>query len=129
MLSKKLLTLVNAPCVTVCPTGTSIRDEDGIVLVNAETYMGCNLGLSIRNENDETAGVMKKCTLCVIKSIMKIYQKMKDCQHVSSCPTGKGFGDLGDENSEVSKLVNEREGYNLMPEQDCKPLINICRQN
>ena len=42
---------------------------------------------------------------------------------VSSCPTGaRSFGDLGDENSEVSKLVNEREGYNLMPEQDCKPI-------
>jgi sulfite dehydrogenase (quinone) subunit SoeB len=37
-------------------------------------------------------------------------------------PTGaRSFGDLGDENSAVSKLVAEREGYDLMPEMGYKP--------
>ena len=126
---KSCLHCDDAPCVTVCPTGASYkRDEDGIVLVNAETCIGCKLCSWAcpygAREYDETAGVMKKCTLCVDKIYnenLPENERLPAC--VSSCPTGaRSFGDLGDENSEVSKLVNEREGYNLMPEQDCKPL-------
>ena len=41
---------------------------------------------------------------------------------VSTCPAGaRSFGDLGDENSDIFKLVEERNGYDLMPEQDCAP--------
>ena len=126
---KSCLHCDDAPCVTVCPTGASYkRDEDGIVLVNAETCIGCKLCSWAcpygAREYDETAGVMKKCTLCVDKIYNENLlenERLPAC--VSSCPTGaRSFGDLGDENSEVSKLVNEREGYNLMPEQDCKPI-------
>jgi len=35
--------------------------------------------------------------------------------------SARSFGDLGDENSEIFKLVEERNGYDLMPEQDCAP--------
>ena len=126
---KSCLHCDDAPCVTVCPTGASYkRDEDGIVLVNAETCIRCKLCSWAcpygAREYDETAGVMKKCTLCVDKIYnenLPENERLPAC--VSSCPTGaRSFGDLGDENSEVSKLVNEREGYNLMPEQNCKPL-------
>jgi len=41
---------------------------------------------------------------------------------VSTCPAGaRHFGDLGDAKSGVSKLVVARGGYDLMPEQGCKP--------
>jgi Fe-S-cluster-containing dehydrogenase component len=41
---------------------------------------------------------------------------------VSTCPAGaRSFGDLGDENSEIFRLVEERNGYDLMPEQECAP--------
>jgi hypothetical protein len=42
---------------------------------------------------------------------------------VSTCPVGaRHFGDLGDPQSEVSLLVAAREGYELMPEQGCRPV-------
>ena len=67
---------------------------------------------------------MKKCTLCVDKIYnenLPEEERVPAC--VSSCPTGaRSFGDLGDEKSDIVKIVNEREGYDLMPEQDCKPV-------
>ena len=126
---KSCLHCEDAPCVSVCPTGASYkRDEDGIVLVNADTCIGCKLCSWAcpygAREYDETAGVMKKCTLCVDKIYnenLPENERVPAC--VSSCPTGaRSFGDLGDKNSEIVKLVSERDGYDLMPEQDCKPV-------
>jgi len=125
---KSCLHCEDAPCVTVCPTGASYkRDDDGIVLVNADICIGCKLCSWAcpygAREYDRDQGVMKKCTLCVDK----IYNENLDAESrvpacVSTCPAGaRHFGDLGDPGSEVSKLVAARGGYDLMPEQDCKP--------
>ncbi|HEX5123279.1 MAG TPA: hypothetical protein VFV97_08520, partial [Rhodanobacteraceae bacterium] len=39
------------------------------------------------------------------------------------CPTrARHFGDLGDAESPIGKLVSERGGYALMPEFDYKPV-------
>jgi Fe-S-cluster-containing dehydrogenase component len=116
-------------CVEVCPTGASYkRAEDGIVLVNAEICIGCQLCAWAcpygAREFDEDAGVMKKCTLC----IDRIYnenipeaQRIPAC--VATCPTqARHFGDLGDPDSKVSRLVAERGGYELMPEMGYAPV-------
>lgn len=119
----------NAPCVTVCPTGASYkREEDGIVLVNPDTCIGCKLCSWAcpygAREYDQTDGVMKKCTLCVDKIYNKNlpeHSRVPAC--VAACPTGaRSFGDLADPSSGVAKLVASRQGYDLMPEQDCKPV-------
>ena len=66
---------------------------------------------------------MKKCTLC----IDRIYNENLDESErvpacVSTCPAyARHFGDLGDPDSAVSKLVAERGGYDLMPELGYKP--------
>ncbi len=126
---KSCLHCEDAPCVTVCPTGASYkREEDGIVLVNADTCIGCKLCSWAcpygAREYDETEGVMKKCTLCVDKiynETLPPESRVPAC--VSTCPAGaRSFGDLGDPESEVSKLVAARDGYALMPEQGCKPV-------
>jgi hypothetical protein len=42
---------------------------------------------------------------------------------VKACPTGaRHFGDLGDPESDVSKLVEAREGFDLLPEMDYRPV-------
>ena len=119
----------DAPCVTVCPTGASYkREEDGIVLVNADTCIGCKLCSWAcpygAREYDQDAGVMKKCTLCVDRiynDTLPPTSRVPAC--VSPCPVGaRHFGDLGDPDSDVSRLVAARDGFALMPEQDCKPV-------
>ena len=126
---KSCLHCEDAPCVTVCPTGASYkRQEDGIVLVNAETCIGCKLCSWAcpygAREYDADAGVMKKCTLCIDRiynETLPQAERVPAC--VSTCPAGaRSFGDLGNPNSDVSRLAAERGGYELMPEQGCRPV-------
>ena len=126
---KSCLHCEDAPCVTVCPTGASYkRAHDGIVLVNEDACMGCGLCAWAcpygAREVDELAGVMKKCTLCVDRIDdpgLPEADRVPAC--VRTCPAGaRHFGDLGDPDSAVSRLVAEREGVALMPEQGTRPV-------
>ena len=116
-------------CVTVCPTGASYkRAEDGIVLVDEDKCIGCKLCSWAcpygAREYSAVEGVMKKCTLCVDR----IYNENLDeadrqpaC--VQACPTrARHFGDLGDPESQVSKLVAERGGVALLPQLGYAPV-------
>ena len=125
---KSCLHCEDAPCVTVCPTGASYkRAEDGIVLVDENKCMGCGLcawscAYGAR-EMDISAGVMKKCTLCVDRiynDTIPEVDRIPSC--VRTCPAGaRHFGDLGDPNSDISILVADRGGFDLMPEQGTMP--------
>ena len=116
-------------CVTVCPTGASYkRADDGIVLVDEDKCIGCQLCAWAcaygAREFSEERGVMQKCTLCVDRiynETFEEYDRQPAC--VMACPTrARHFGDLGDAESKVSKLVAERGGYDLMPETGYKPV-------
>jgi Fe-S-cluster-containing dehydrogenase component len=116
-------------CVTVCPTGASYkRAEDGIVLVDEDKCIGCQLCAWAcaygAREFSEQRGVMQKCTLCVDRiynESFEEYDRQPAC--VMACPTrARHFGDLGDADSAISKLVAERGGYDLMPETGYKPV-------
>ncbi|MCG8623824.1 MAG: 4Fe-4S dicluster domain-containing protein [Proteobacteria bacterium] len=126
---KSCLHCEDAPCVTVCPTGASYkRAEDGIVLVNEDWCIGCGLCAWAcpygAREMDPSAQVMKKCTLCVDRIYnhhLQAEDQLPAC--VRSCPTGaRHFGDLGDPDSAVSQLVKDRGGFDLMPEQNTRPV-------
>ena len=126
---KSCLHCDDAPCVTVCPTGASLkRTEDGIVLVDEDRCMGCGLCAWAcpygAREMDPVAGVMKKCTLCVDRIYSEDLpeeDRIPTC--VRTCPSSaRHFGDFADPDSEVSLLVAARGGYDLMPEQGTRPV-------
>ena len=113
----------------MCPTGASYkRAEDGIVLVNEDACIGCGLCAWAcpygARELDQAAGVMKKCTLCVDRIYNEnLPEEDREPACVRTCPAGaRHFGDLGDAESDVSKLVQERGGMDLMPELGTKPV-------
>jgi len=126
---KSCLHCDDAPCVTVCPTGASLkRTEDGIVLVDEDRCMGCGLCAWAcpygAREMEPVAGVMKKCTLCVDRIYSEDLpeeDRIPTC--VRTCPSSaRHFGDFADPDSEVSLLVAARGGYDLMPEQGTRPV-------
>jgi Fe-S-cluster-containing dehydrogenase component len=126
---KSCLHCDDAPCVTVCPTGASYkREEDGIVLVNEDSCIGCGLCAWScpygAREMDPAESVMKKCTLCVDRIYNEhLAEEDRVPACVRTCPTSaRHFGDLGDPDSDVSQLVAARGGYDLMPEQNTKPV-------
>jgi sulfite dehydrogenase (quinone) subunit SoeB len=97
------------------------------VLVDEAKCIGCKLCSWAcpygAREYDVSEGVMKKCTLC----IDRIYnenlpepERVPAC--VSTCPaSARHFGDLGDPDSAVSRLVADRNGFDLMPELGYHP--------
>ena len=126
---KSCLHCEDAPCVTVCPTGASFkRSDDGIVLVNEDSCIGCGLCAWAcpygAREMDGAEKVMKKCTLCVDR----IYnentpEEDRTPSCVRTCPAkARHFGDLADPTSDVSIMVADRGGFDLMPEQGTKPV-------
>jgi Fe-S-cluster-containing dehydrogenase component len=67
---------------------------------------------------------MKKCTLCVDRiENQNLPEEDRIPACVRTCPTGaRHFGDLGDSDSDVSRLVANRGGIDLMPELGTRPV-------
>ena len=84
----------NPECVTVCPTGASFKDENGVVRVDREQCIGCQLCMSacpygVRYLDPET-NVVDKCDLCADRVEQGL---LPHC--VSQCAArARFFGDL-----------------------------------
>jgi len=133
-------------CVEVCPTGASQKLENGVVVVDQEKCIGCRYCMvacpyNARSFNFEDAaeyfpgkgytpyeltrnkehitGVVGKCDFCIDR-----VEEGKDPACVQACVSGaRIFGDLDDPNSEISKLIVSRAGYQLNPEQGTEPSV------
>lgn len=114
----------NPPCVRVCPTQATFKREDGIVMMDEHRCIGCRYCMAgcpygSRSFNFEdprpyiaeptdyptrTKGVVEKCTFCSERlAVGKRPLCVEACEGI-----GCGalvFGDLGDPNSAVSRLV------------------------
>ncbi|MDE2416795.1 MAG: 4Fe-4S dicluster domain-containing protein [Burkholderiales bacterium] len=125
---KSCLHCEDPPCVPVCPTGASYkRKSDGIVLVDYDKCIGCKYCSWAcpygAREFDDERKVMSKCTLCVDRIYdEQIPQAQRKPSCVIACPSNaRLFGDIHDPASEVSVAIQERAGYQLMPEWGTNP--------
>ena len=114
------------PCIDSCPEEAIYKRQDGIVLVDEDKCTGCQLCIPACPYDaltyDDQRDVIVKCTLCH----HRIDKGMKPfC--VSLCEDGSiFFGDLNDPNSEVSKLISQRNAYTLKPEAGTSPAVYYC---
>lgn len=134
----------NPACVKVCPVGATYKDaETGIVRQDYDKCIGCRMCMAacpytgVRSFNweepkyavDASFGdadvpkhqkhVVEKCTFC--------YQRIardEDPACMELCPGRARFwGDFDDPDSEVSRLIREREHMQLLPDRGTKPSV------
>ena len=134
----------NPACVKVCPVGATYRDEEtGVVRQDYDKCIGCRMCMSacpytgVRSFNweepkftiDFSVGdadvpshqkhVVEKCTMCWHR-----LAKGEEPACVEVCPARARFwGDLDDPDSEVSRLVREREHMRLLEDRGTNPSV------
>ena len=110
------------PCVDCCPTGASHVNEGGTVLVDAQMCTGCKACIAscpydARYIHPE--GYADKCTFCLHR-----VKKGQQPACVTICPTAAlTFGDLGDPDSAVSRLLRKRAHKTLKSEMGLHPNV------
>jgi len=123
------------PCVDVCPTGASMKRDDGIVLVDKHVCIGCRYCMMAcpykarsfihedltgqKTNAPRGKGTVESCTMCVDK--VDAGEGTTACAEACNSDGHRAiiFGDLNDPNSEIAQRVkNEaskgiREDLNL----------------
>lgn len=134
-----------APCEQVCPTGATYRTPEGAVLVDSQQCIGCRycfVACPYHNRFFLRNGVLKgyygqptpyeaakyrhfvegtvvKCTFCIHR-----VRNGRQPACVETCLAGaRVFGDLDDPESEVSRLIRERNGYQPQAELGTDPSV------
>lgn len=120
--SERCMQCDDAPCVSVCPTGASYVGPGGVILVDADKCTGCKACMAAcpygARVVDPRSGTVDKCTFCVHR--IENGTPTTACQE--TCPTQSiYFGDLNDPTSEISRVLDERESYTLLPEAGTRP--------
>ena len=118
----------NAPCVRICPTQATYINEDGIVVMDGDKCVGCKGCIVACPYNariwSDHFGYPEKCRLCD-----GYVQKGEQPACVEICPVdARTFGDLNDENSEISQLIKERRPNALKAHLGTKPKIYYITQ-
>lgn len=116
-----------APCVRVCPTGASYRNEQGIVLVDSDECIGCRYCVEAcpyeARYFDRESGTVDKCTFCTARLAQGLEPAC-----VATCPTRtRAFGDLDDPASVVARLVATARVEVALPDAGTRPKVFYLR--
>lgn len=127
-------------CVFVCPVTATYKREDGIVVQDVSRCIGCKYCMhacpyQVRYFNkkppftfskphpagwDYPGGVVLKCTFCQHR--IDAGNIMTACEQ--SCPVRAiYFGDISDPDTEVSRVIAERKGEQLLPRYLTEPQV------
>ena len=134
----------NPACVKVCPVGATYQDpETGVVRQDYDKCIGCRMCMAacpytgVRSFNWEEPQyhlafavgdadvsphqkhTVEKCTFCWHRLAKGVQPA---CVEVCTA-RARYFGDLNDPESEVSKLIRDREYMQLLPERDTHPSV------
>lgn len=117
---------IDAPCIDVCPTGSSYMNEEGVVLVDPDSCVGCNActpacPYNARSFNHETR-LAQKCTLC---SHLTEENERPACVK-ACCAKARFVGDIDDQNSIVCKKLKDAGEENIytMPDTGNRPTVS-----
>lgn len=132
-------------CEKACPTGSTYKNKDGLVLVDADKCLGCRVCMAacpyhIRYFMKEKVsyfdpapltpfeemgyarhqiGVVQKCDFCTTR-----LEEGLEPACVDICPAeARYFGDLDDPQSTVSQFVKQRNVFQLLPEMGTDPHV------
>ncbi|HEC61265.1 MAG: 4Fe-4S dicluster domain-containing protein [Thermodesulfobacteriota bacterium] len=132
-------------CETVCPTKATTKGDSGIVTVDQDKCVGCRYcmmvcpyqaryhhakereyfpgqGLTPFEEmgyKQHKPGLVSKCNFCQ----SRLEQGLEPSCVVTCMCKARYFGDLDDPESEVSRLIRDRAGYQLHPELGTDPSV------
>ncbi|KUO57968.1 MAG: 4Fe-4S ferredoxin [Gracilibacter sp. BRH_c7a] len=139
----------NPECARVCPTGATQKLDNGIVTIDKDKCIGCQYcvmacpyyartfvkkveqyfpGQEITafeeaNSTRHQDGVVDKCDFCIDRINT---EKQPSCVGVCAAKA-RIFGDLDDPNSEVSKLIVQRGGFQLLEALGFSPAVYYIR--
>ena len=135
----------NPACVAACPTGASIKGEDGVVYIQKDICIGCQSCIQacpygartylempeplfggestawdeIQLDGDFPDMTVDKCNFCQSRRA-----RGEEPACVATCPaSARIFGDLDDENSAVSVYIREHEAYRDQEELGTEPKV------
>lgn len=112
-----------APCLDSCPVEAIYQRDDGVVVLDAAKCNGCQACLTACPYGvilwDETSQLATKCHLCTHRTEQGLLPFCVLCCEGEAIQ----FGDLSDPQSQVSRLIAQRSGYVLKPEEGTKPAV------
>ena len=133
----------NPPCVDVCPTKATWKEDDGIVVIDYDWCIGCrycqaacpyharrfnwhdpvipedelNRTQHYLGNRPRRKGVVEKCTFCIQRSREG---QLPAC--VEACPTGaRVFGNLLDPDSEIRWVLKHKKVFRLKEDLGTEP--------